>query len=227
MNLGLFVLTLLLIPFYYFSKHWFIYLYYVVGICWSVAFALLYLVTDPVGIKNTAILIILIVLCTLGCSKLLLYFYKASTKVRSLKEYALEYMVFALIIIGCFALNYDSINRKAYIFLQNYHLEPSIKNTIKLNDYLNRFGFISEQSSYELQKALLEKPAQVYKEDFQFKSSFFDMFYFSTVSYLTVGYGDYLPSGWLVRFLVLLEVFIGHISTAIVLVIGVAKIIKN
>lgn len=227
MNLWLFVLTLLLVPLYYFSKHWFIYLYYVVGICWSVTFALTYLVSDSEGIRNTAILIILVVMCTIGCSKLLLYFYKVSTKVRSLKEYALEYMVFALIIIGCFALNYESINRKAWIFLQNYHLEPSIKNVIKLNDYLSRFGFISEQSNYELQKALLEKPAQVAEEGFQYKSSIFDMFYFSTVSYLTVGYGDYIPIGWLVRFLVLLEVFIGHISTAIVLVIGVAKIIKN
>lgn len=227
MNIGLLLLTVILILFYFLKNHWFIYLYYVVGICWSVTFSVTYLVSDPIGIKNTAILILLVVLNTLGCSKLLLYFYRASTKVVNLKQYALEYIVFAVIIIGCFALNYESINRRACFYLEAYQKEPTLENAYKLNDYLNRFGLISEQTNLELQKALLEKPTQVSSQNLSTKSSLFDMFYFSTVSYLTVGYGDYIPSGWLVRSLVLIEVFVGHISTAIVLVIGVAKIIKN
>jgi len=227
MNIGLFVLAVILIPLYFYKHHWFIYLYYVVGICWSVAFSVTYLVSDYFGISNTAILIILVVLNSIGCGQLLLSFYRVSTKVANLKVYALEYIIFAIMIIGCFALSYESINRKALFYLEEYQKKPTLEMAYKLNDYLQHFGMITEQANLELQKDLLEEPAQGLEESFNTKSSLFDMFYFSTVSYLTVGYGDYLPSGWLVRSLVLIEVFVGHISTAILLVIGITKIIKK
>lgn len=213
MSLGLFFFTLLLIIMYFINNHWFVYLYYVAGICWAVFFSVTYLVSEAAEIKNNAILIILIVLCLLGCSQLLFYFYKASTKYLCLKKYALEYIVFTIIIIGCFASNYESINQKAYIYLENYQKEPTLENAALLNHYLNRYGLISEQSDL--------------KQNLYHKNNFFDMFYFSTVSYLTVGYGDYIPTGCLVRFLVILEVFVGHISTAILLVVGIAKFVKN
>ncbi|HHU32120.1 MAG: potassium channel family protein [Zhaonellaceae bacterium] len=227
MSLGLLFLTIFLIALYFINNYWFFYLYYVVGIYWSVFFSVTYLVSEPVEVKDNAILIILVVLCVLGCSQLLLYFYRASTKFLCLKKYALEYIVFTIIIIGCFALNYESINQKAYIYLEAYQKEPTLENAVQLNQYLNRFGLISEQSNLELHKALLEKPTHVSIQNLYTKNNFFDMFYFSTVSYLTVGYGDYIPTGWLVRSLVLLEVFVGHISTAILLVVGIAKFVKN
>lgn len=162
-----------------------------------------------------------------GLLRTLVIFYYQSMRARSLKEYALEYIIYTLVIITCFALNYSSLNAAAEKHLQQALSAAVAADEQFLAEYFNRYGFISEKQSSEIALSLNNKQGQAILMDLQQENRMFNMFYFSTISYLTIGYGDFLPIGLFARFLVLVEVFLGHISTAVVLVVGIAKLIKG
>lgn len=208
--LGLSIVAVFRLP-----KSWYSYLFPLIFICYLNAFSfqLLKIVLPTTWWGKACLYTLLIVIC-IALFKALILFYQASLQADNLKVYAMEYIIFTGAVIITFAINFCLINVTAESLIAQQTKLGSDKSVI--DHYVQWLGFISESRSMNF-----------YQRSLQFYSSFFDMLYFSTISYLTIGYGDYLPVGMFTRLLVLLEVFLGHISTTIVLVVGVTKIIKK